>query len=99
MKKLSIAQEKALNNAKIKIDKERNMTLEEYIKNSGVRVCDIFPYEWFKEKYNDAKNGIVTVNSTLPTLRKLESFGLIKILEEDDFRKERVFHKIQVLNY
>lgn len=100
MKKLSKAQERALERAKEKIDKARSQTLEQYISESGVRVGGIFPYEWFKERYNKARNGIVCVNSTLPTLKKLEELGLIEIVDIDEYRScGRVGDNIKVLNY
>lgn len=98
--KLSKAQERDLNRAKEKIDNARKYNnFEDYINTLNINNAD---YDLYKKSWEEAINGIVVLrSSTKPTLLKLESLGLIKILNLDNYRNGNigVLDKIQVLDY
>ena len=101
--KLSKAQERDLNRAKEKIDKARKYSnFDDYYINELNGTVNDRSYDFHKKSWENAINGIVILHhSTKPTLLKLETLGLIKILNFDNWRNGNVgvLDTIQVLNY
>lgn len=97
--KLSKTQETLMNEAKAKIDLARKEGVFEYLKKThGVTRFDNFPCgavdESFIREYENALKGIVEFwyGCKHETLRKLESLGLIEIVNIE-------YNQFKVLNY
>ena len=109
--KLSKAQQKTIDNAKTTIDKARKYnTYEEYfINEESTHWNNQFNTpEKFKEQnitqwnsminyWNMYRESIVLTCSKTETLKKLESLGLIEIIDIDN-RNSRI-DKVKILNY
>ena len=100
MTQLSKTQIEVLDFAKKQIDKARNNDFETWC---GRNYKYLDEYEGYREKlentYENALNGIVSVNCNSRTIRKLEKDGYIEIIYDSANAKGLGFDFIKVLNY
>lgn len=101
--KLSNAQAKVLEHAKKDIDAARSMNFYDWMRTS-FRGCtndeiDNMGYvEWYREYYEQNKNGIAHTHCNGKTIEKLQKLGLIEIIYNGT-NKTQSFDTIKVLNY
>jgi len=110
--KLSAAQEKILTQAKKEIDEARSYeTFEDYFLNEYAphmngdydtpekyKTRDYNGYKYYEKYWTDLKNAIVLTHCNSRSLKKLESLGLIEIIE-DSTNQNYGIDVVKILNY
>ena len=104
--KLSNAQAKVLERAKKDIDDARSMNFYDWMRKTSYRHRDmtddeienIDGVEWYKEYYEQNKNGIAHTHCNGKTIEKLQKLGLVEILYNGT-NKVYSYDHIKVLNY
>lgn len=101
MKKLSNAQQKVMDKAYKDIDEARTMEFETWFEKQ-MSWCQPDHREKYRERYmkicEEQKNGIVLTTCNSRTLKKLEEYGLIEIIEDSNGQAFGI-DVIKVLNY
>lgn len=103
--KLSNAQAKVLELAKKDIDAARSMNFYDWMRNKAIcrnytddEINDRYDVEWYREYYEQNKNGIAHTHCNGKTIEKLQKLGLIEIIYNGT-NKTQSYDQIKVLNY
>ena len=102
MKKLSKAQQEVMDKAKKDIDDARKMEYPEWlishvnIRKNSLEKCVAEGY--LKDSWEERRNGFALTMCNSRTLKKLEEFGLIEIIEDTNGQHCGI-DVIKVLNY
>lgn len=103
--KLSNAQAKVLEKAKEDIDAARSMNFYDWMRNKAIchdwtddEIDNMGYVEWYREYYEQNKNGTAHTHCNGKTIEKLQKLGLIEIIYNGT-NKTQSFDHIKVLNY
>lgn len=104
MKKLTKAQEKAINKITERLNHIKSLTFNEYLEeHKGIRFAFEGASEFEEKMFEDYQMALVNTTfvageeASITTLKKLEEYGIIKIMKQNSGKSNYKFHTIKLI--